>query len=199
MAVFPLSRIIRCTTDWSLANGGLAQNVFHMGVSAGAPTQTHVDNAAERMASLYTDTLGGFRLMGAISEDVSVVQVVARTLDPANPLETQLSVGENGDQTSEPLPLETAGVTTLYSELASRRGRGRTFLPGIATVESDNGLWLEASRAAINDVYTEWLAIIPVGGVDLTLVVFSATNASGRDVLSFATRSIFHHQKRRNS
>lgn len=199
MATYPAERIIRGSLEFQLAAGQSAFIVCHFArIVSGSPVELNVTSVAEAMESLATDTFSTFALAGVMSNQVQIVAAHARTIDPLVPLAADIPIGISGSQPSESVPFETAYVVTHYTSLASRRGRGRNFVPGLAVVEIDNGAFLAAGRAAQNTVWTEWRESIATNWEDIEFVVYSPTNGSGVTVDNSIVRSTFHHQRSRN-
>jgi hypothetical protein len=198
VATYPISQVIRGSLEFQLAAGQSAFIVMHFGcMSLATATIVDVQYVATELNNLATNTYAGFQLTGVLSAQTQIVAAHARTVDPANPLADDLAIGQVGDQPGEPVPFETAYVVTHYSELASRRGRGRNFVPGLAVSTIDNGAFLAASVAAQQAVWTEWRTGLEVFGT-CELVVWSPTNNSGRSVTGNLVRNILHHQSSRN-
>lgn len=197
MATYTLSHTVRSSIEYLLANGQSAFVVLHFGVDGpGAVTQTDVDDCAARTVDLATDAFGGFHLYDFMSTAVTIVAAHARTVDPANPLAADVAINQAGAHPSEPLPPESAIVTTHYTALASRRGRGRSFLPGWSVEVMANGLVAAGALPVLQDVWDIWRAGTPVGGP--TFAVWSPTNNTAQSVTASTVRSIFHHQSSRN-
>lgn len=99
---------------------------------------------------------------------------------------------------------QQALVTTFYSSLDSRSGRGRNFWGGIANVNLSNGLWDASTLSAVKGVYdnllfavseTDWiwgvLSYYEDSAVRETPLFSEVTHVTPRAIpASFATRRI---------
>jgi len=197
MTTYDITQVVRGTFNWSLANGGLGQNVFHFG-TADVPDQDAMDLLAVE-AENFTSIGGSFvKIRDMQSNEVTLVGADFRTVDPSNPLESHGTYDVAGSVSGESVALETAVVTTLYSELASRRGRGRFFLPGLATGKMTGGRIDPTTASVISGRCGDWRdSLLSDAGFDW--IVWSRVASTGRSISSFETRVILHHQRRRNS
>ena len=198
MAIYTLGSVIRSTASWTLANGGLAQNVLHFGVGHSPCTQADVDNAVAAHEDMWTVNHPASTLLNQISADTELSTIDARTIDPSNPLASHGSVNQPGLGSAQPVPLESAVVITWYTAAASRRGRGRMYVPGLPAASLDSGIVLAAAVTAFQGKLTDWLTGA-LGTYSVDPIVWSGSAGSGRTILSLVTRNTLHHQKRRNS
>lgn len=195
---YALNRIIRTTLNWTMPDGSLAQNVFHEAAVGGAATQADVDAAAVEGQVLFTIVHSTVAIEAFVSSEISLASVDARTIDPANPLAAHVTSGIAGTNTHAPVPLESAAVTTLYTALASRRGRGRTFLPGLGEDLCVHGRIPTGTANLLAGCYNAWLTYVSTAGNNV-VVVWSHANNLGYEVTNCLTRTTLHHQRRRNS
>jgi hypothetical protein len=198
MTTFVMARTIRTTVNWRDADGGLAQNVLHYAKPDSAPVQSDVDLAAEFGAKLFYYGPSGHQILDHISEDIELESCTARTIDPANPLEAVHVIANAGVQAGVSVPLESAVVVTLYTSLASRRGRGRIFIPGLNASAITAGRLGSSASGDFQDAVDGWpTQMASDSGLDW--VVWSPTDNVSRDVDSGLVRTTIHHQRRRNS
>lgn len=199
MATYTIDKVIRASIEYELAGGQSAFNVLHLARIAGGPaTQVDVDLAATEINNLVTDTFATFQFPNLISDEINIVAAHSRTVDPANPLAEDLVINRAGDETNDPVPNETAYVVTHYTDLASRRGRGRSFVPGVADVYVVAGKASTSLLSAATAVWNGWRTSVNSAGF-LEFVVWSPTNATARTVTNSLVRSTFHHQSSRNA
>ena len=197
MTVYAIDKVIRCTYNWQLSDGGLAQNVWHFATPATCD-QGDVDDLASSAQQLFTTNYGTHEIIHYLHDTVTLESVDTRTIDPSNPLAQHVSIGTTGAVGgSPPVPLESAVVTTLYTGLVSRRGRGRTFLAGLASGETDGGKLYGPVQADIEGGYQGFING-PITAFSGEPVLWSPTNNNARSFTSAETRPVLHHQRRRN-
>jgi len=197
--VSTIGQVIRCALEYQLADGGAAFNVFHFETVAGTADQTDVDDAAEAVSKFWlgSGSQNGVRLYSA--NETIAVAAHARTVDPSNPLISDLSINDAGNGSGEAVPLESSLVTTFYTALPTRSGRGRIFRPGAYAPNLTNGRMNPTATAAEQTAINDWITTTIPGIGSIVLSVWSPTLSQGHEVLSAVTRSTMHHQRRRNS
>lgn len=199
MATYPINQVIRGTIQWTLSGGQDAFNVLHFGTAeVGTVGQPQVDDAAAMMADLVQDAFATFRITAITADTVNIVAAAARTVDPTNPLQSTVPLALVGTGSGDALPFESAWVTTHYTELASRRGRGRTFMPGLANGYVPDGAMDATVVSQMTDLWDGWRAHV-AADTELEFVVWSPTNNSARTVTSSLVRRTIHHQSSRNT
>jgi hypothetical protein len=199
MATYNLAHTISCTIKYTLSNGHSAYNVLHLGTT---PTldQGQVDLAASLVAVLWDNTGSVMTngLKNSCTTDTTCVSVTGRSQDPADPLESVVAVNTTGTASVEAVPSESSVVTTFYTGVASRRGRGRMYLPGFSGNAVINGQVGSGDISQLEDVWDDWVGILAAEG-SLEHVVWSPTDATSRTVTTYITRAQLHHQRRRNN
>jgi hypothetical protein len=196
MATYAIARVIRGSLEFQLVNGQSAFVVLHFGVTGVDPVdQGNVNVVTDELFELATQTYSTFHLYDFMSDQVTIVAGHARTVDPLNPLAADIAIGQAGAHPSEPLPPESAIVATHYSALASRRGRGRSFLPGWSVEAIVDGLVPASLVTILNNIWSGWRTAM---SADIEFAVWSPTNGTAQSVTSSVTRSVFHHQSSRN-
>jgi len=135
--------------------------------------------------------LGG-TLVGLLSNEASIISVYVRRVAPTAGVPLLLIFGSVtypnivGTVVSEAVPSTSAAVWSWYTALASGRGRGRTYIPGIPESHQDGGYLTGAAmtihNAAILDWYTDPWVPTTSGTGEWELVVWSRLNLSAQDI-----------------
>lgn len=197
MTTYSIDKVIRSAATFHLPNGDEAVCVLHFGTAA-VCTQVDVNGAAAAWEQFWTTVIGPLAPKAFWTPETVLVQADARTVDPANPLASLQAIGIPGTAPNNSSAAENAWVTSLYSDLANRRGRGRVFMPAPAADRILNGSMSPFAVSTLNDCWTAFgPAILASDGIDHS--VWSKTNGTARSVVGYITRSYIGHQRRRRA
>lgn len=199
MAVIPVNSIVeirvycRFGTQFSI-------NVRHYRTNAIAGTGgTDIQAAAAFESALNGDYK---TILPTTAEWWGVSAQIIRPLPPLVPQFNSVNRGA-GVVAGDPLPPATAGLITLRTAVATRKGRGRIYLPFPG--EADNAVTGSPGGAyiiAADTIATTYIAtrVIGAGGNTSTLVSVIYNRATGAtiDVTAFQTRTAWAQQRRRS-
>jgi hypothetical protein len=125
------------------AEGTTPGETFTFGLHATGAGGTAADALTAWIAALtamWTDVTDG--IQAQFTADISIVAASAAELDPSSGHQltrVEDAVTLPGTATGEPLPHEVAVVVSTRTDLATRRGRGRFYLPPLAVSKVDGG------------------------------------------------------------
>ena len=147
-----------------------------------------------------------------LSVSYTVDTLAIRELNTALPKAHEKATGGAGSITSGsgPLPREVCQLVTLKSDVATRSGRGRMFIPSplASSFLSANDAWntagvyWTAATAFFNALITPHTFAYGSGGIynaTLTAEIWSATHGQGYDVTSFVQRQAPHWLRSRST
>lgn len=189
---------------WSMPNGALGINVLcwerqdFANISNGdcATMASHLEDWYHN-SNFLSSTNAPLRQW--LTNDISLEEIICEDVGAGPTVQSILAVGLAGNSATTPLPNESSVVTTLYSQHPGRRGRGRTFLPGVSASSLDqDGTILDADRAGIQQTYEGLREGLATDG-NYQLVVHSVADSAAYGLDSVVTRAVVHHQRRRNS
>ena len=151
---------IRCTISYShLADTAeVAQNVLHFKKSAAASFADAVDAIDSK---IMQNSLGGFAfawaLVGSAQASLGTRRYFDLSSDPVVSI-IDKSTGTQAGGSLGALPFQMAIAASLRTTNASRRGRGRVFLPylGAAILQADTGKITDATAQALADRMEEF-------------------------------------------
>ena len=130
--------------------------------------------------------------------DLTLASVAA--LDPATDgqlTRVEVVLALTGVAAGEMLPYQCATVISLLTDSATRHGRGRFYLPPLATGTVDGGL---ISAAAITSLDTAWTAFFDSLNTDgLNPVVRNRTGHISTPVTGARVGNVFDTQRRRRN
>ena len=142
---------------------------------------------------------------GAGMDDITTPEVdltlaSVATLDPATDgqvTRAEVVLALTGVNAGEMLPFQCATVISLLTASATRHGRGRFYLPPLATGTVDGGL---ISAATITSLDTAWTAFFDSLNTDgLNPVVRNRTGHISTPVTSARVGNVFDTQRRRRN
>jgi len=141
---------------------------------------------------------GGMDDVTTADVDCTLASVAA--LDPATDgqlTRVEVVLALTGVAAGEMLPYQCATVISLLTDSATRHGRGRFYLPPLATGTVDGGL---ISAAAITSLDTAWTAFFDSLNTDgLNPVVRNRTGHISTPVTSARVGNVFDTQRRRRN
>lgn len=156
---------------WALAGVEYAVNVLHYDVgNLGTITQAHCDDAANEVQSAF-EAAGSWQ--DVCASTVSLARVTLRDLRTLNRPEFSSTVGSNGVDNNNILPLAASLVVTLRTQLAGRSYRGRIYLPGATELHNtSNGTATQAAADAAN-LFATLIDALTLQGTEVVLAVRS--------------------------
>lgn len=141
---------------------------------------------------------GGMDDVTTADVDCTLASVAA--LDPATDgqlTRVEVVLALTGVAAGEMLPYQCATVISLLTDSATRHGRGRFYLPPLATGTVDGGL---ISAATITSLDTAWTAFFDSLNTDgLNPVVRNRTGHISTPVTSARVGNVFDTQRRRRN
>jgi len=141
---------------------------------------------------------GGMDDVTTADVDCTLASVAA--LDPATDgqlTRVEVVLALTGVAAGEMLPYQCATVISLLTDSATRHGRGRFYLPPLATGTVDGGL---ISAATITSLDTAWTAFFDSLNTDgLNPVVRNRTGHVSTPVTSARVGNVFDTQRRRRN
>lgn len=141
---------------------------------------------------------GGMDDVTTADVDCTLASVAA--LDPATDgqvTRVEVVLALTGVAAGEMLPYQCATVISLLTESATRHGRGRFYLPPLATGTVDGGL---ISAATITSLDTAWTAFFDSLNTDgVNPVVRNRTGHISTPVTSARVGNVFDTQRRRRN
>lgn len=197
MTAYAIDKVIRTAVSFRPPNGDQAIVVLHF-ASPATCIQVDVNAAASAIEQLWTTVAGGSRFREFFCTGLVLESATARTLDPTNPLENTQVYGLAGTGAGLSPPAESSIITSFYTDLPTRRGRGRAFWPGYDASTLINGAWTTTNQNEMNVCLRAWQAAIP-GSDGIEHVVWSKVANSARTVGDYFTRGYLGHQRRRRA
>jgi len=132
--------------------------------------------------------------------DIDLTLASVAALDPATDgqlTRVEVVLALTGVAAGEMLPFQCATVISLLTDSATRHGRGRFYLPPLATGTVDGGL---ISAATITSLDTAWTAFFDSLNTDgLNPVVRNRTGHISTPVTSARVGNVFDTQRRRRN
>jgi hypothetical protein len=154
--------------------------------------------AAQAAAVTWAGTFwGGFEDL--TMDTVTLVEVTTREIDPSDGVQLALdadTVSHAGTVTTLALPTDVCIVCSLRTNLANRRGRGRMYLPQMAsapTLSLVGRLAASAQTAIADALASAWSGYSGTGSP----VVYSRVNRSFQAVTEFDVGDLFDTQRGR--
>lgn len=115
-------------------NGENFINVLHFARrDAAAMTQNDLQTIAGTLDDLAVDNDAWAHIFQSVDAGAVVDTIYLRTLDATTPIERFETVAISGTSVSADAPPMLAMLLRWTTEFATRNGRGRTYLPGVAT------------------------------------------------------------------
>lgn len=200
---YPLN-LAKIVLNWTLPNSLQAQNVLHAirddiaNLSVGDCTTIGAEISDWYRNDNYNgETNEGWK--GWLIENCQLTTVVVSDSGPGPTVQATTAVNVAGENTGIPLPNESALVSTWYTDTPGRRGRGRTFWPGMtaSSMSSTDGTLDNTVLAGMQDS----LDALHVGfhATAYRLAVHSVANLDWARITSVVARDTIHHQRRRNT
>lgn len=182
----------------------LTMNVLHV---REVVSETVLTIPADAVIQMVTELYQA--LAPSLSEDWRVTQINARRVSPGPGIPSSLVFGGAeaivGETVGEIVPSQAAVLISLYSSNGAPTGRGRQYIPGLASIDQNEGQLTETAwgvlDAAAGPQYTsahgpflggdgEWRYTIHGGGVG---------PSSDQDVVSAVVRPNMATQRRRRN
>lgn len=186
------------TFNFTTPVGEEAAVVRHVHKTGGALNQADLITLGASFVSWWEDDDGPVaRARVHFNNNLVLDDVTLTQMAGVPPLQVVTPSGLAGESALDAPPPESALVTTWYTGSPGRSFRGRSFWPSYATdAIGDNGTFLPASLAVIQDAFDRLLAVGSPPGFEF--VVYSRTLDVTTEITSVVLRSIPHHQSRRN-
>lgn len=153
---------------------------------------------AQAAAVVWSNTFwGGFESFTTTT--VTLVEVTTREIDPATGIQLALdvdTVAHAGTNVGTAMPTDVCIVCSLRTNLANRRGRGRFYMPQMASDNtlSINGRLAGTAQTAFADALASaWSGYSGTGSP----VVYSRVNRSFVPITSFDVGDLFDTQRGR--
>lgn len=162
-------------------------------------TQLHYLETAATDATFPAESLGvAFDLVHfdnicqVLSDEAALVEQYVRRIYPFPGIPYAHSMNAPGLIAGEPLPPLAPAITTFYTSLLSRSGRGRAFWSGLSEAWQDGGnlinLALSAMQGLADALQSTTLSQAGGGPGRWKLAVYSPTNVSAGEVIVAAAR-----------
>ncbi len=197
MAFIPAPNIVRVVVNWLLDEQILA-NVFHVDANA-----TVTDVLIDAIMDVFQDWLGDF-IVTALSEDISATGLEGKDLTAETGLliERQFTTPFPGEVATPALPNNVALCITLFTDLAGRSYRGRSYMPGLG--ESQVVLSsIDVSQAAgYATKYVELVDALSTAGFELVVTSYQHNNvpratAVSTPITAVGVNTVLDSQRRR--
>lgn len=163
--------------------GGPGTNTWHY--RDADPDLPFSDDVSETLQNFYT-SVGGFLTPGMTislaAQAVSVDQDPPTLVNISNPFSINTGSGSNGGVRS------AQACITWRSNVATRSGRGRTFVGPLATGAIDGDGTLTAAAYAQFRQAADELVDASTAGFNGALSIWSTKNQIGRDITSYTMR-----------
>jgi hypothetical protein len=140
---------------WALSGTPYAVNVYGLsGTATTTPTPVNVQACADAIIAGY----GLTPLQAIISNTVTIRGIGIRSInDPNRPEIVASFTPAPGGETGNILPLQVCACVTLRTDFASRRGRGRSYVPGFTVSSNIPGGQMHGQ---VKDAVEAWVANI---------------------------------------
>lgn len=189
----PAPRTRRVAMEYALSNGDIAVNTFHVRNDVVADF-----TAAE--AALIAASFEGFweDIRAEIANNVTLQNINVRDASGVTGLSfNHTPTNPAGTETTDPLPYQIALVSTIYTALNSRSGRGRVYLCGFGEVSNTStGFCVSTTVSAIQTAWSNLIGALSV--TDHEVGVFSRTLNQFNPATSINVNSTWDTQRRRN-
>ncbi len=147
-----------------------------------------------------TGALWTGQLDALMCTDVAMTEVSTASLDEATGRQISrvaTGVTRPGTAVGACLPFQCAPVVSLRTDLATRSGRGRFYLPALAEGNTTAGRLLLASQQAIVTAAQQFFASLDTGG--LQPILLSRVSLAQTPVTSFDVGDVIDTQRRRRN
>ncbi len=189
-----------CNAEGHLGGG----EVFNFGIHVSG-----VAGAADDVLTAWTTAVGqlfdhdaglGNTTKSHISDQTGVDDVTVAELDDSTGRQLTKVMGaavHAGTNTDEPLPPQVAVAVSLRTSLATKEGRGRLYLPPLATgAELGGTIILAAQEAILAGAQT---ALTTMGTAGFPCVIYHRGSVSGTMVNRIDVGNVFDTQRRRRN
>jgi len=158
--------------------------------------QVASDNAIPALqlcVGLQSTILGN--LTAIMSSQALVTSIYARRVSPTPSIPGQdlISVVSGaGERSADCTPPQCATIATLYTSVATKSGRGRIFIPGLAEEDQDTGQLTDMHISRVQTLMDNLLVATPAPGADpgeWVLAVWSPKDGVGRVVEHYVVRT----------
>lgn len=142
------------------------------------------------------------------SQEASVTLIVSRRIKPTAGVPSYLIVGTAiapaiaGSGVGDPLPSTSAALLSFYTDTHTRRGRGRMFLPGVASGTQNDGQFLAANLALLEAFGGEFEndhVAVGAGTGAWHAVVYSRILGTGQEIVQTVPHSNLATQRSRRN
>lgn len=194
-----IANLVRVQFEFDLSNGENGAVVQHCLLNL-TPTQARLAALAAAIETWATtgNPSSNLGLMETRNVNTELTGIRCTALGTGSDLEAFEASNTPGSNTGNPLPPESALVTTWYTGFVGRSNRGRSYWPGQDPDTLDttgevnatqvNGL-VQTMQDLVNNAY-------PAG--DAAMHVYSRKNDTSRAVTAVAVRAVLHHIRGRN-
>jgi hypothetical protein len=159
-----------------------------------------VGDANQAFADGLTAAWAAGGMIDVTTADVDLTLASTAEIDPLTDLQltrSELVMALTGDEAGEMLPFQVAVVISLLTNVANRHGRGRFYLPPLATGTVDTG---RLSAAAIGILDVAWTAFFDSINTDgLQPQVRNRTAHTSIPVSTARVGNVFDTQRRRRN
>jgi hypothetical protein len=152
---------------------------------------------AAALTSLWTGTN---RMEDITTADIVLTSASTATIDPATDgqiTRVTSALSLPGVATGEMLPFQVALVCSLLTASATRHGRGRFYLPPLATSTVDGGLVSAATLTTLDTALTAFFDTLNTN--NLTPVVRNRTGHVSTTVTAARVGNVYDTQRRRSN
>lgn len=156
--------------------------------------------AAQTAWTNATAALFSTAVLALMSIDTNNTEVATAEVDVATGLQSQrvaAAVARAGTAAASSLPFQVTAAVSLRTAFATRRGRGRFYLPPFATTAVANA---RVSGSAVATLVTAVGNMFDaLQAASLTPVVYSRTSRAALTITSFDIGNVFDTQRRRRN
>lgn len=133
-----------------------------------------------------------------IADTVSITQTSTALLSGSTGAQVTrriTAVNLQGTSEAEMLPFQVAEVISLRTDLATRSGRGRFYLPPLVTTSMDSGRMAASSQLILLDAASSMMSTLNTAMLEP--VVYSRSTLAGTPITSIDVGDVYDTQRRR--
>lgn len=189
-----------CTAIGHLPGGEEFNFGIHVSGVAGSADDVLTAWAAQVGVLFNHDAGLGNTVKSHISDQVGVDDVTVAELDDSSGRQVtkvMTAASHDGTNTDEPLPPQVAVAVSLRTSLATKEGRGRFYLPPLATGAELGGELIVAAQEAI--VAGAATALTGMATAGFPCVIYHRGSISGTMVNRIDVGNVFDTQRRRRN
>lgn len=184
-----LNDVYQVVIDINVENQRTTQTLYFLettGSTDPVPAKSLVNAIADSILPLW---------IALMSSQGVITSIYARRIFPTPAVPGQKLVPTadgQGDRSANCCPPQAATVVTLYTTVATRRGRGRLFIGALAEEDQDTGQLTTTHIGRVEDLLDALMTGVPAAGAETgewELAVWSELDAAARDVIHYVVRT----------